>query len=48
MSYENFKRGEPNGEVEENCIATIKDKAYVWYDMPCHKTRPFICEIDTE
>ena len=48
-SWENWKKGEPNGMTSENCLAIWPDYYnddyyHYWYDIPCWQQKPFICQ----
>ncbi|XP_053677323.1 perlucin-like [Anopheles nili] len=44
--YTNFNSGEPNnaGSNGENCLSI--DSNFVWNDLPCDLTLPYVCEYD--
>ena len=42
--YTAWNRGEPNGNVRENCIALQVHGAYKWNDSYCHYAFSYLCE----
>ena len=43
--YTAWKRGEPNGNVNESCLSIqMYTRAYKWNDLPCNTARPYLCE----
>jgi len=45
LSYHAFGGGEPNGDVNENCVQWI-GSSLAWNDLACSNSLPFVCEFE--
>nr|XP_039267155.1 uncharacterized protein LOC120342406 isoform X2 [Styela clava] len=51
VNYTNWKHDEPNGGIDENCLAinhygTPHLPPMTWFDAPCDEKKGYICQID--